>query len=566
MDDHQDIEPNQSPSQAAGFLHLILGVILLLLVVVGLIAGWGTFLKAAPILVQILIVLVSIATPAAIMGNGVKMASLWFNQIEQARLVTKERRIHLHMQEAHLESLRAAQRRADEEHATRLHLLRTRLPANTEGNRDFIYDERSGQVMEVRSGHYIQPVPAHWAPHTVSTYKDTSSRVSEDKPVHGVLGAGITQPSQDWLLGHLPEQALIVSPGVQASTGQMVKVSICDVPHFKILGSTGFGKSCLAGSLLDQATHLNRPEVFQLACLDLEHKTSRLFEDLPHIAHCRVGSRLVQLVATDAEEVVEHLGYLKKVLDYRAGLSEPELTRQPVLVIYVEEMLSLQYEVVDPKQLKSMLADVTVLSVRGRKYGMFLIAVMQTDYSSEELRVSQKMFRFRAAAAIDQSAARAAGFQNTELIKQNFQHGQPGQFVIEYPSFSQLVLAPTYDVKRLVAEKTRASHDFTRVSEDEPSPGLTLLKPSRNSSETTVKTDETALQARLQEVRHLQALGWGKVAIIEKVWKVKAGATHGYKHACLEYDHILARLDQEEGEASDAGSSVWKPHNSDQSS
>jgi hypothetical protein len=212
-----------------------------------------------------------------------------------------------------------------------------------------------------------------------------------------------------------------------------------------------------------------------------------------------------------------------------------------------------------------MLADVTVLSVRGRKYGMFLIAVMQTDYSSEELRVSQKMFRFRAAAAIDQSAARAAGFQNTELIKQNFQQGVPGQFVIEYPSFSQLVLAPTYDVKRLVAEKTRASHDFTRVSADEPSPDLTLLKPSRNASETTLKTDETALQARLQDVRHLQALGWGKVAIIEKVWKVKAGATHGYKHACLEYDHILARLDQEEGEASDAGSSVWKPHNSDQS-
>src|SRR5205807_2002916 len=55
MDDHQDIEPNQSLSPTGGFLHIILGVILLLLVVVGLIAGWGTFLKAAPILVQILI-------------------------------------------------------------------------------------------------------------------------------------------------------------------------------------------------------------------------------------------------------------------------------------------------------------------------------------------------------------------------------------------------------------------------------------------------------------------------------------------------------------------------------
>lgn len=37
------------------------------------------------------------------------------------------------------------------------------------------------------------------------------------------------------------------------------------------------------------------------------------------------------------------------------------------------------------------------------------------DFSTAELRVSQKMFRFRGAAAVDPSAARAAGLINTDL-------------------------------------------------------------------------------------------------------------------------------------------------------
>jgi hypothetical protein len=80
-----------------------------------------------------------------------------------------------------------------------------------------------------------------------------------------------------------------------------------------------------------------------------------------------------------------------------------------------------------------------VLTTRGRKYGIFLLGVMQADYSTEEMKVSQKMFRFRGAAGIDPSAARAAGFTNTELVKQNFQTGKPGSFVVEYPGYSGLV-------------------------------------------------------------------------------------------------------------------------------
>jgi len=566
MDEHQELESYRPPSPVSGFLQIILGVVFLLLVMVGLIAGWHTFLQAAPILVQVLVILVAIAAPAAIIGKGAKSVFLDVQHMRAAHL-------RVRMEAERLQAMQDARWRENqrtEAEADRLRAEAERIRAEAEHMRIVVpFDDQGNAALRNPSTWQVIQLHGNMREYPALnslTFHQSSSgmKVTEEKAP--ALDQRASQPSQAWLLGQLPENALTISPGVQAATGKLVRVSIVDVPHFKILGSTGFGKSCLAAALLDQATCLNRPQVFRLALLDLEHKTSRLFEDLPHIAQVSVGKRLVQLVATNADEVVEHLGYLKKELDRRASLTEQELCREPIVFMYVEELLSLQYEVVDPRQLKVMLADVTVLSVRGRKYGMFLLACMQTDYSTDEMKIAQKMFRFRAAAAIDQTAARAAGFINTELIKQNFQQGLPGQFVIEYPSFSEIVLAPIYDVKHLVAQKTSVSHGFTAISADETSPGLTLLKPSRNSSETTLKTDEAALQARFQEVRHFQSMGWGKVAIIEKVWKVKAGATQGYKSACLDYDHIMARLDQEEREASDAGSSVWNPQNSDQSS
>src|SRR3989442_15275799 len=99
MYENQELDPYQPPSPASGFLQLILGVILLLLVVVGLVAGWGTFLRAAPILVQVLVILVAIAAPAAIIGNGAKIAYLWLLQIERSRIATRTARVEAQMRE-----------------------------------------------------------------------------------------------------------------------------------------------------------------------------------------------------------------------------------------------------------------------------------------------------------------------------------------------------------------------------------------------------------------------------------------------------------------------------------
>jgi hypothetical protein len=88
--------------------------------------------------------------------------------------------------------------------------------------------------------------------------------------------------------------------------------------HYKLIGSSGFGKSCEAAAILDMTTRTNDPDHLLIALLDLEHKTSQLFADLPHVAELPVGQRRVPCVATDADEVAAHLGYLKRELDRRA--------------------------------------------------------------------------------------------------------------------------------------------------------------------------------------------------------------------------------------------------------
>jgi hypothetical protein len=282
-------------------------------------------------------------------------------------------------------------------------------------------------------------------------------KVEEVTPARELAAPHVRQPSMYALLQQLEPGALQVCPGVRADNGEPVILSIEDAVHFKLIGSSGFGKSCEAAALLEQAITLNGPELLQIALLDLEHKTSRLFEDSPNVAVLQSGRRSVPMVATSADEVALYLGYLKSELDRRARLSESDLQYAPVLLMYVEEMLALRYEV-DEKLMGRMLADLSVLAVRARKYRMFLLACTQTDYSTPELRTAQNQFRTRIAYAIDTTAARAAGFMSTELIKTNFTTSQKGdgQFVLESPGIAALMLAPVYDVKQKLLAKERS--------------------------------------------------------------------------------------------------------------
>ena len=382
------------------------------------------------------------------------------------------------------------------------------------------------------------------APHPGRLIGKNTVQVSEEpgmgKGMPQLVAANMRQPKQETLIAQLQPNSLEVSPGIHATTGEIVKLNIVDAVHFKIIGSSGFGKSCLAAALLDQATQANTPDVLQIALLDLEHKTSRLFEHLPHVLSVTVGKRRVELVATDANEVAEHLTYLRRVLAHRAMLPEEDLQRLPVLLIYVEEMLSLQYEV-DDKLKARMLADLSVLALRARKYNMFLLACSQTDYSTEELKSAQKQFRSRMAFAVDVTAARAAGFMNTDLVKYNFMHSEKGsgQFVLEAPGIASLMLAPVFDVRQRLLQPSSSAQNsaFNSANVRHANVIRTVSEQGMNNAGTD---DEHSWQAKGREVRHLRVQGWGKIAIIEKVWGVKRGGTERYRQAEKEYETIVA--------------------------
>ena len=365
----------------------------------------------------------------------------------------------------------------------------------------------------------------------------------ENQPLQ-LMAPGIRQPQQRYLLDQLEENGLQVAPGVRTSDGQPIILSIPDAVHFKLIGSSGFGKSCLAAAILDQAIRTNSPDILQIALLDLEHKTSRLFENSPNVAHFQVGKRVIPAVATNADEVALHLGYLKKELDRRALLGESELQYEPLMLIYVEEMLSLQFEV-DEKLLAQMLKDLSVLAVRARKYNMFLLACAQTDYSTPELKTAQKQFRSRMAFAIDTTAARAAGFMSTELIKYSFSHSQRGDglYVLETPGVASLMLAPVYDVRQKVLALDSRSRDFRPISggfQDDFTVESEMVEKGSGNNVKPLEKPDFSISEKAQKVAELRQMGWGKAATIEKLWNVKPGGSAAYKQAQAEYEQIIA--------------------------
>jgi len=359
-------------------------------------------------------------------------------------------------------------------------------------------------------------------------------------------------PTIDSLIAGLPYNRLMTAYGVTVVAGKAISAVIPDAVHFKIVGSSGFGKSCEAAALLKIATSVNDADHVQIALLDLERKTSRLFEDLPHVARFRVGRKVVDMAmsAPSADEVAQKLAVLKGELDRRAARN----IETPLLLIYVEEMLSLQYEV-DETLLSQMLDHLAILAVRGRKYGMFLEACTQVDYSTEQLRAAQKQFRTRIGFALDPSAARASGFINTALIKENFAKGQPGQFVLEMPGFSELMLAPAYDVKAELARleaPTSTRHSPTSTTWEVP----TSMRPQLRLSDQDGSPDGKRLEAEdddhleasesdMLSVKALQVSAMlkqrkGQNEIIEAVWGVTGG--RAYQEAVQEYREIVAQL------------------------
>ena len=110
--------------------------------------------------------------------------------------------------------------------------------------------------------------------------------------------------------------------------------------HIEIIGVSQKGKSSMAAALMDIITRTHDPEYVQLVLLDMENQTSSLFAHLPHVMTWK-GKKLH---ARTPEEVIEQLGLVVEIMNYRYTLPAQERADLPVLLVYLEEFLALKNE------------------------------------------------------------------------------------------------------------------------------------------------------------------------------------------------------------------------------
>jgi hypothetical protein len=136
-----------------------------------------------------------------------------------------------------LQAKRDARQRKNKALETELHLRETRLPANTEGNRDAIYDPHTGQIVVAPSGNFAQPVPNTFHYHVAVP----GVKGSADKPEQ--LLAPLFPPPRDfadilqWFRPSMHEVYLA------ETIREPLTSKVYDLCHVGVGGPTGGGKT-----------------------------------------------------------------------------------------------------------------------------------------------------------------------------------------------------------------------------------------------------------------------------------------------------------------------------------
>lgn len=296
-----------------------------------------------------------------------------------------------------------------------------------------------------------------------------------------------------------------------------------DKQHIQIIGVSQHGKSSFAAALMEILTRTHDPEHLQLALLDMENLTSRLFADLPHVAEWN-GTKLH---ARSIEEVIALLDLILEIIAYRYALPASERRDLPILLVYVEEFLALKNELKQRiallkgeqfkeereeaiRQYALLSTAVTTIALRGLKARVQLLLCAQIDYADTDFREAFAQFGLRLSFGVDPDAARAAGFKANELLAQNFKAHAVGQAVLEAPGVKDLLLAPDFPLEeRLIALEARLSPPRRHLSAVQ----LAL---------TTYRTAERK-QARLERLRGASVAGSLALQQVHLVPRPKAG-------------------------------------------
>jgi hypothetical protein len=278
--------------------------------------------------------------------------------------------------------------------------------------------------------------------------------------------------------------------------------------------------------------------------LDLEYKTSRLFERSPHVASMQAGRRgKAPAIARDAPEVALWLKWLYQEMERRYRLSSQQIAQLPYIMVYIEEFLGLRRHLKHSPALGEAINHFTLLATQGLKAKISLMVCAQVDYASEELRDAMAQFvGTNVAFSVKSDAARAAGFISNELLTRNYASKVPGQYVVEATGFTDLGVSPHFDVRQKLHELdgmvTSAKASANLVAPGLEMPELESLAKGLHQERTrsageNLHAPAPAWQAYYDQVLTLYEQGYrNQDQIIEKIWHVKKGGNekwYGYR-------------------------------------
>jgi FtsK/SpoIIIE family len=542
MDERNSLQPVRTTSPMVAFWSFVGAIVFLIALVAGMIAAWSRFTAGANIVATILIVLSVVIVPGAVLvGIAYGVLLLWKSHKR------KERLAELQLQFAAIELAKEqdALRRENEQHAMQLQIVNRTINFDDQGNAA-LFDASSGQIMQLRGQYREHPNLSsyHNAPKVTSVAEEKQAQI-------GPVATEVRKVTFEDACNQVQRNSFQVCLGWDTKERQYI-VEELNGAHFLLIGGTRKGKSCQAGQIIDQMSRTHDREHLLISLLDLEDLTCNLFTGLPHIAKITVGNRTIKSIARSHEEVVTHLGYLVQLMDYRYHHMTPrERDNAPKVLVYLEEFMELKRRLRSkPDVLKKLSDDFTTLASRGIKAGIHLMVCAQASYSQEEFREAMGQFiGVNMGFCANPRLAQAAGFSNFELLKENYQAKQAGQFVIEGTFNNTIGIAPEYNVKAKLlamqdAEELRlgapGAHTFVEEEQDglegENEHRLLAFKSPQDEGAHLVRTqdapesahpivdDDTAWQAYINVIEQLQEEGKNQDTIIEIIWHTKKGS------------------------------------------
>src|SRR2546430_790739 len=318
----------------------------------------------------------------------------------------------------------------------------------------------------------------------------------------------IEQPTVEEIIAVIPRNSYQIGMGRSLSTGDLLLVGLLK-KHIKLIGASQRGKSSMAGALMRVMTETHDPEYLQIALLDLENQTCHLFELLPHVAE----HNGMPLIARSHEEVVDKLGSLIEILNYRYTLTKKQVRQLPLIVVYLEELIALKDYFKSRMNAKidgakedysSLVFCIKEIARRGLKIRMQLLACAQCDYRDEDLVEAWINIKNGLSFSVKPTAAQAAGFMQYDLLMENAADDIPGQFVCEMSEVNDLGLAPYFDLEQLLVEWEEEQERIEELTEghvvEYQRPYLIANNGgSVNFQETTIFEDDSANQRRVAE-------------------------------------------------------------------